>query len=153
MVKPRLSKLRQRLQPIHAEMGQQLPALVGRELLLPAYLSYRPSTCGDATYTTCAAGRCSIGGGRRALGTAYPMGLPAYVALLGGAPPQPLPKAGFVQGRLPPSCAAGGPFGARLPPAKPAARTSPSLGRLRLSNGRCGMNMGSSGFFVGSPKM
>jgi len=47
MVKPRLSKLRQRLQPIHAEMGQQLPALVGRELLLPAYLSYRPRTCGN----------------------------------------------------------------------------------------------------------
>ena len=53
MVKPGLSKLRQRLQAIHAEMGQ----------LLPAYLSYRPRTCGNTTYTTCAAGRCLICGG------------------------------------------------------------------------------------------
>lgn len=47
MIKPRLSTLRQRLQAIHAEMGQLLPTLVGREPLLPAYLSYRPRTCGN----------------------------------------------------------------------------------------------------------
>ena len=77
----------------------------------------------------------------RAFGTAFAMRLPAYVAVLGEPPPQSLPKAGFVGGRLPPSFAAGGPFGARLPAAKPAARTSPSLGRLRLSNSRCGRNV------------
>jgi len=37
MIKPRISKLRQSLQATHAEMGQ----------LLPAYLSYRPRTCGN----------------------------------------------------------------------------------------------------------
>ena len=47
MIKPRLSKLRQRLQAIYGEMGHLLPALVGREALLPAYLSYRPRTCGN----------------------------------------------------------------------------------------------------------
>jgi hypothetical protein len=47
MIKPRLSKLRQRLQAIYAEMGQLLPAFLGREPLLPAYLSYRPRTCGN----------------------------------------------------------------------------------------------------------
>ena len=33
MAKPGLSKLRQRLQAIHSEMGQLLPAFVGREPL------------------------------------------------------------------------------------------------------------------------
>ena len=47
MIKPRQSKLRQRLRAIHVEMGQLLPALVGREPLLAAYLSYRPRTCGN----------------------------------------------------------------------------------------------------------
>jgi len=47
MIKPRLSKLRQRLQAIQAEMGKLLPAFLGREPLLPAYLSYRPRMCGN----------------------------------------------------------------------------------------------------------
>ncbi len=47
MIKPRPSKLRQRLRAIHDEMGQLLPTLLGREPLLAAYLSYRPRTCGN----------------------------------------------------------------------------------------------------------
>jgi len=47
MVKSELSSLRQRLQALHAEMAALLPRLLGREPLLPAYLSYRPRTCGN----------------------------------------------------------------------------------------------------------
>ena len=47
MPKPRLSTLRERLQAIHAEMGQLFPAFLGREPLLPAYVSYQPRTCGS----------------------------------------------------------------------------------------------------------
>jgi hypothetical protein len=47
MIKARLSQLRQRLQAIHAEMAQLLPAFLGREPLLPAYLRYQPRTCGS----------------------------------------------------------------------------------------------------------
>ena len=47
MTKTRLSQLRQRLQAIHAEMGQLLPVFLGREPLLAAYVSYQPRTCGS----------------------------------------------------------------------------------------------------------
>ena len=47
MIKPGLPQLRQRLRAIHEEMGRLLPALLGREPLLCASLSYRPRTCGN----------------------------------------------------------------------------------------------------------
>ena len=47
MIKQRLSPLRQRLQTLQAEMARLLPVFLGREPLLPAYLSYRPRTCGN----------------------------------------------------------------------------------------------------------
>jgi hypothetical protein len=47
MIKHELSSLRQRLEALHAEMAALLPVLLGREPLLPAYLSYRPRTCGN----------------------------------------------------------------------------------------------------------
>jgi hypothetical protein len=47
MVKPDLSPLRQRLQALQAEMARLLPVFLGRAPLLPAYLSYRPRTCGN----------------------------------------------------------------------------------------------------------
>jgi hypothetical protein len=47
MIKLELPALRQRLQALQAEMARLLPVFLGRDPLLPAYLSYRPRTCGN----------------------------------------------------------------------------------------------------------
>ena len=47
MIKSELPPLRQHLHALQAEMARLLPVFLGRDPLLPAYLSYRPRTCGN----------------------------------------------------------------------------------------------------------